>query len=231
VTVSLEEVLKKLNEIQASGGDGSTSGTTATAAGTVGAPQPQLELQSSALPEQQAPSPALTTPATPAAEPEPVVTAAPVDADRDLALLQQRWTDVVSKAGRIAVMTASVLRDSRPLGVSQDRVTIGIDPEFEADIDKFKVARNRKAVEHAIRDVLGRDVSVTCEVSDVISVPAEEPAPVEEPPMVAETAPSVDEPQASAAGAIKKRIQDWVQVPEVEKVLEMFNGAVVDVRA
>lgn len=224
VTVSLEEVLKKLNEIQASGGDGSMGGASATAAGAT--PAPQLELQSSALPERPAP-----TPAAPAVEPEPGVTAVPVDAAADLALLKERWAEVVSKAGRIAVMTAGVLRDSRPLGVTRDGVAIGIDPEFEADIDKFTVSRNRKAVEHAIRDVLGRDVAVTCEVADVIPVAATEPAPVEEPPMVSGALPVADEPQGSPASAIKTRIQDWVRVPEVEKVLDMFNGTVIDVRA
>ena len=43
-------------------------------------------------------------------------------------------------------------------------MVVGFDPEFASEATKFKVARNRKALEHVLSTELNRRVTVECRV-------------------------------------------------------------------
>ncbi|MBL7114715.1 MAG: DNA polymerase III subunit gamma/tau [Kiritimatiellae bacterium] len=223
VVVSLEEVLEKLNTMR-QGGQGGAAGATSAQpvrqAPPVERPQPSLNLDKKKVAEDQTAYTAEPTPSTPAVNPA-----------SDLARLQTRWEEIGQSVNRIAVMAGTALRDAKPVAVESASVVIGFDPEFASEATKFKVSRNRKALEHVLSTELNRRVTVDCRVlgeQAAATAGLAQPKPDESAP---ETGSSPIKTAAGKTGKkIKKVAQNLVRTPEVETVLDMFNGSVVDVR-
>jgi DNA polymerase III subunit gamma/tau len=157
----------------------------------------------------------------------PPAGAEPAGGGDDLARLAGHWSAIVEKVGRIAMLARGSLVDARPTAVDGDRVTIAFDPEFADEAAKFEQPRNAKALHHALRGVLGREVTVHFTVDGAPAAPAEADAGEAEPPEP-DVAPEAEAPDAPPAPG--KPLHAWRHEPAVEKVMELFGGDVIEVR-
>jgi DNA polymerase-3 subunit gamma/tau len=162
----------------------------------------------------------------PAEPPEPSESAPPPPAEnRDLAALRARWGEVVERAGRLSLPIRSTLADTRPVGVRGDVVTLAVDPEFAKERQIYDVSRNRKAVDMALSEVLGRTVQFTVtvgrEATPGAAAPAEEPA-----------SPAAPESASSAPKTAGKRRtrEELAKDPAVRRTLELFEGGIAEIR-
>ena len=225
-SVSLEAVLKTLRQLQVEGG-GQSHPTAKQSGGQAAPTAGQSGGQASAELKKKAP-PAVTDNAV-AKRPAVVHR----DEGADLERLREHWHEVVEKVGRIAMLARGSLVDAHPVSVDKNgRVVIAFDPEFEDDIKKLESPRSVKAVHHAIRGVLNREVNVVFTVDADGAKPARKrPAPTApthaapEPEAAPEPAPKTE---AKAAAPRSKK--NWARDPAVEKVMEAFGGQIVDVR-
>lgn len=211
--VSLDEVLRRLNELRAGGGDMTAP---------VAPPQEKAE--------------ARKRPAAPYIE-KAKVREAPVEApaktpdaapSEELALLTTGWHDIVSVVSRIAVSARGALLDARPVNVDDTTVTIGLDASFSEEIDSFKSPRIRAAVTRAVSRALGRDVAVAFTIAE--DRPVEQPAAPPESYEITSSEPERVKESATPPKKARKGFGDWNQEPAVQQVLEMFSGTIVDVR-
>ncbi len=216
-TATLEDLLAQVEQLKAGGG-------------SLGGPPPAAAGAGPGRP-----------PVAAAADPAPVATdnkreAAP-DAAGDVRRLGARWSEVIDRAGRVAVAVRGPLRDACPAEIRDDVLRVAVDPEFAAELEILQEARNGRAVEKAVEQVLGRRLSVTFEVWQVRPVPpATGEADVleedeEEPPAAAcepELAPLPEPHEGPRPSA--GTLEAWRQRPEVKKMLDLFKGTIVDVK-
>ncbi len=140
------------------------------------------------------------------------------DTAKDLELLRAQWRQIVTKAGNLAVALRPMLADACPMRVTEQTVVIGIDPEFAEEEKQLHMRRNEMAVEHALREVLGRMVKVKWTVRrDEDSVTSSDHERVAEASGASPTVPSTTE-------------SDLLQDPVVQNVLKTFRGRVIEVR-
>jgi DNA polymerase III subunit gamma/tau len=208
---SLDEVLARVNALRA----GLEDAPVPTGSGPAGEPaapdrQPELELAGE-------PDPGLRPGA------EAVTVEKGNDAHR---LLCERWKDVVDKAVSLSAAVRAPLVDALPVSVSGDTVTIGFDPEFESEIARFDSPRNRRAMEIGLRTVLGRTVRVAFVTRERDGAPASDGAEAGAP----ETPPAAESAGGCAARTGRRTAREWAAEPAVQKVMNMFDGSVADVR-
>ncbi|MCX6997621.1 MAG: hypothetical protein NTV49_11160, partial [Kiritimatiellaeota bacterium] len=183
----------------------------------------------SAVPSAHPPPPAAgpaapTTVAEPAARytaaPPPAAAAPQPGAARDeVALLTQQWPQLIERIGHVVMMAKKYLMDAKPLRVDHNRVVIGFDPEFAQDLESVHASRAQKAVQRAVSDALRRDVVVEFTVLAAAgAMPCDRKA---------DTAAG---PAAKSGPTAAKGKKEWEQHPAVNKVLEMFNGDISDIR-
>ena len=208
-TVSVDELLKRLDSIRQSLGVAATP-----LAPDV--PSRQADAAREAAPRSPPPSAPVRAP-LPVASREP----APVSSSNELQLLTEKWRDhIVERVKRTVALAGAVLMDARPLAVEATRVVIGFDPEFgKVGIEKMKIPQYHKAVQGVLGQFLKRTVNVEfklIETQGQTDVPADHTI----------------EREGSPAGAKvhSKTRQDWQQVPVVNKTLEFFNGSIIDIR-
>lgn len=206
-TVSVEDLLKRVESLRQSVGAGipvsqspaAVTGAAAARPGRVGEP-PASEYKA-------------TVPAAASGE---------KGAGGELEALSAQWHGVIDKIGKVASLARGWLMDSRPLEVRQDRVVIGFDPEFAQNMDRLRAPHFAKAVQGVLTQMLKRQVQVefrVLAVDGLVDVPADHTA--EE----AEVGP-----EKAAGGKRARTRQEWLQDPAVRKTLEAFNGSIVDIR-
>jgi hypothetical protein len=145
-----------------------------------------------------------------------------------LSLLTEQWHDVVARAGKMSPLARSALIDAKPIGVAKGVVTIGFDPEFVGNRVTLQHPRNMTAVERALSDVLSTKVRVRFDELDPnVTLPGDTKFEREEEDGV--TAPRKTDPEAKRGAAITMR-DKWVSDPSVAKMLETFNGDIIDIR-
>jgi len=163
---------------------------------------------------------------------------APVEGPDEVHRLGACWAEVMNRAGRMAVAVLGPLKDACPIAIDGSAVRVGIDPEFASELEVLQEPRNRRAVEKAVSQVLNRQVTVNFEgwhpkgQPPLAVVPADT-AEDEPPPAAYEVetvaAPVVEEVD-SAPRATPRHVDEWKRQPEVKKVMDLFNGTIVDVR-
>ncbi|MBP7830762.1 MAG: DNA polymerase III subunit gamma/tau [Kiritimatiellae bacterium] len=202
-TVTLEELLTRVNQLKA--GLGEAGGSAAPAR-----PEPSASFK--------------PAPAAPPARLKEHGPAAPGD---EAAALAGNWLEVVDRISRLAPLAKSYLLDAKPVEVRRDRVVVGFDPEFAGNKEKIEFPRNLKAVNKVVGEFLKREVTVEFRVLDAKStVPGDiKVQRIAEPPPM----PAAAEPEGKPR-ARSRSTQEWVQNPAVKKTLELFNGDIVDVR-
>ncbi len=210
--VTIEEILTKINALKASGD-------------VHDVPKAEARQPAASLFEAKRPAPPASETRRSAARP-----ARP--ADQELAMLKKEWSSLVERVSRHAVGVKGALRDSQPVAIDDLHLTIGYAPEFAEEMENFKALRARAALQHVLKSMLHREVSVEFTAAEdlaplVTAAPeAEAPTAVYEieasqPETVAEP-PDTGEPQRSRSY--------WQQTPEVQQVLNTFNGTISDIR-
>lgn len=240
VVVSLEEILSQINELRKSGGGAvGSSGTGVPGAAekkTTRVPGKESPAKAKAIVEQDESVEVSSPGPSRVAESRTDLETKPREASTstgELAMLSKQWREICQRVGKIAVMAGGPLLDARPIEVFEDRVVLGFDPEFEEALDKMEEGRNCKALERVLGDMLGRKVSADFTLADIGEQIKEERAAEVRP---AEMEPEKEAPKAEKKAANQelppsKSMGEWLGVPEVEKVLELFNGSIIDVRA
>jgi DNA polymerase-3 subunit gamma/tau len=159
----------------------------------------------------------------------------PKKSDEDvLHRLQNNWSTIISEVGKVSPLIRGALHDSTPVEINESNVVIEVDQEFKADLENLQMPRHKQAIEYALKDETGSNISVTFRVSEV---PFEHNKnSVEESPTgfdwtsIKENEQS--EPVQEPRKAKRERTpREWFdEVPEVKNILEVFNGMITDVR-
>ncbi len=151
--------------------------------------------------------------------------APPAEAD-ELQALCGRWREIVDRVGRTAALAKSYLIDAKPAKIVGNVVSIGFDPEFAENKEKIDFARNRKAIEKTLGEVLKREVTVEFFVLDSRSTL---PGDIKTAGKTSASKTQPGEKPGSVTASLKEK-QEWMKNPTVRKTLEMFNGDITDVR-
>jgi DNA polymerase-3 subunit gamma/tau len=221
--ISLDVVLKQLNQLR--GGSSSAATTTAVApsAGVTPAPRP-------------APKALIASQETVAAPVEPAVAVEAAPISSDLAAL---WTQLVEAVGRVSPFTRSYLVDANPVSFVKNILVIGFDPEFEDHLGLVDNARNHTLLQTKLAE-LGH---ANCQIKFIKAEAPVGRVPVTAPPvLIAPAAASVValanvKPISSAPAAEKKSApvpfnkETFKNDPLIQKALEIFKGQIVEVRA
>ena len=145
------------------------------------------------------------------------------------------WPELVEKVGKAVALAKGCLLDARPVAVVGDRVTIGFDPEFAARMEQAGLPRTRAALQKNLDDVLRRPITVDFKLL------AERAASAETESASSRGASSVERPSPAERGAASgpppragkpslQQKQKWFKDPAVQKMMDMFNGDIQEVR-
>ena len=144
----------------------------------------------------------------------------------ELKTLCDMWREIVERVGHTAALAKGYLIDAKPVKIVGNQVSIGFDPEFAANKEKIDFARNRKAIEKIICEILRHEVTVDFCVLDARSTL---PGDIKTAGKTSASKTQPGEPPGSTSASLKTK-QEWMKNPTVRKTLEMFNGDVTDVR-
>ena len=154
--------------------------------------------------------------------------------ESELRLLSEKWSEVIDRAAKVSVVVRSSLVDARPIAVEGDMVTIAFETECASEQKNLEVPRNRKALEHALGNVVRRDVRVAFTTQEGVvtqEIPNEGEPAVSAPP---EEGGAGEEPAGKTTKSDgkrrKKTHREWADDPSVQQALDMFNGTIVEVR-
>jgi DNA polymerase-3 subunit gamma/tau len=227
-TVSIDSVLKQLNQLRGQGGAGSAPATapasTSSTAAVAAAPSAAPVARSAAA------SPKESFQAAPLRE------AAPVPAD-----LSELWVKLVENVSRVSPFVRTYLLEAHPVSYEKNLLTIGFDPEFEDHMGLIDNSRNNTLIQTKLAE-LGYPNS------HVKFILAEAPANRSVIPQAAPVAPPVAiamETKVSAAptpsGPREVSVREKAPAPFdknsfkndplIQKALEIFKGQIVEVRA
>jgi DNA polymerase III subunit gamma/tau len=239
--VSLDSVLKQLNDLR--GDSGSSS-----------APAAQPTRAASAAPSVRTPAPA--PPAAPnrmalAETPPPVAPSSyhslpqPVSADG----VNELWAGLIEAVGRVSAFTRTYFADAHPVSFAKNILTIGYDPEFSDHLALVDNSKNHTLLQTKLSELGFPNAQIRF-------VLAEEPpgwrqaktsqAAPAEPSISSQTAPpiQISAPRPSAAPgtaapakaaskpeAVPFNKEDFKNDPLIQKALELFKGQIVEVRS
>src|ERR1039458_9166306 len=126
--LSLDAVLKQLNQLRSEGG-------VATAPATAGTPVKAAPRPALSIPTPVAAPATDTKPAAPMAQSTPVAAAAPGN-------LAELWSRLIDAIGRVSPFTRGYLIDAHPVSFEKNVLIIGFDPEFADHLGLVDNARN-----------------------------------------------------------------------------------------
>jgi hypothetical protein len=98
------------------------------------------------------------------AEPPPAIRIDP-SADISFDLILDHWRDILQSARRHDPRAQALLNSCRPLGLDADTLVIG----FSSDLlrEKMEKGHNISVARDALREILGKEISLRCVLSDV----------------------------------------------------------------
>ncbi len=209
-TVTIDAVLRGLNSLKAGLG------------------------QEAPVPPGAPPAPPRAAPAAPATpapgKPDPVPpAAAKAPAEDGAALLNARWAELTGLLCKAMPRLRPALHDAKAVRVEGGEVEIGVDPEFAAAREELAGGRQAAALEREVGRMLGRAVRVTVTLLPARSrLPADHPVP---PPEDAASAPA---PEPAGPGAppdpAPNLRKELLATKSVQRVLDLFDGMLVDIR-
>jgi DNA polymerase-3 subunit gamma/tau len=225
--ISLDSVLKQLNQLRGPGGAGTLVASKQSEA-SVSAERrspARRETESThqrAVPEAgvPAPAPAISTDVT------------PVPAD-----LAGLWAKLVEAVGRVSPFTRSYLVDAQPVSFEKGLLTIGFDPEFADHLGLVDNARNHTLLQTKLAELGHANAQIKFIKVEAPASSAPQPA------RVASRAPATPKksegasPAPSAPAAKEKPASvpfnknDFKNDPLIQKALDIFRGQIVEVRA
>ena len=213
--VSLDTVLKQLNQLRGGGG---------TLPAAPAASSPAL-------------SPAVKPAAkSPAAHSAAVASAAAVAAAPASGDLTELWGKLLETVGRVSQFTRSYLLDAHPVSFAQGVLTVGFDPEFEDHLGLVDNARNHTLLQTKLVELGHANAQIKFVKAEA---PAGRAAKPVAPAPVAGTPPATPPAAAQPAAAVAEKKpapvvfnkSDFKNDPLIQKALEIFKGQIVEVRA
>ena len=241
-SLSLDAVLKQLNQLRAQGAG------SVTAAVPIQASAPARPTLSPAPPanfsliETAAPAPA-PKPAAPVIHHAPVAAAAPGD-------LAGLWSNLIDAVGKVSPFTRGYLIDAHPVSFEKNILVIGYDPEFADHLGLVDNSRNHsllatKLAELGHHNAMIKFIKAEAPAGWERKAVASSPAPAERrTPSRPESAAQqraetvLGAPGATPAPVAEKKTasvafnkDEFKNDPLIQKALEIFKGTIVEVRA
>ena len=223
--VSLDAVLKQLNQLRGQAGASVAPTAPAAPAPAMARPVP--------FSAPVAPAPAPTPkPIMPVVQP---IATPPADSG-DLAGL---WANLIAAVGKASPFTRGYLIDAHPVSFEKNIFTIGYDPEFADHLGLVDNARNHTLLATKLAE-LGHANAMIKFIKAEAPAGWERKAIATTPPLIpaaANTALPSAKPLAAAPVAEKKTASvafskdDFKNDPLIQKALEIFKGSIVEVRA
>ncbi len=224
--VSLDAVLKRLNELRGDAGSASSAPSAqvpvrAPVAAAAPAPRPVA-----------APAPAPVRPAQVAAAPVPASAG-----DIDLAAL---WPNLIDAIGRASPFARSYFIEAHPMSFAKNVFTIGFDPEFADHIGMVDNAKNHALIATKLAElgIHGAQVKIVkakrpqdfAVAAPAVPEPVAVPAPAAPIPSFAAPPPSKPAAPAPAPKPLQLDHAEFKNDPLIKKALEIFKGTIVEVR-
>ena len=252
--ISLDSVLKQLNQLRGPGGAGVPAAPTCRveterrrehseggppAPTTVAVPQSGMSSQPASKPASEITGGAAQK--NPAAAKSVALAEAP-PGSADLAGL---WAKLVEAVGRVSPFTRSYLVDAQPVLFEKNIFTIGFDPEFEDHLGLVDNARNHTLLQTKLAELGHANAQIKFFKIEASAARVPQPAKVASPaapkrlvsPERSEGgteggAPASSTPVAKEKpGPISLNKNDFKNDPLIQKALEIFKGQIVEVRA
>jgi len=215
-TVSLDSVLRQLNQLR---NQGDTNVPPATVAGNVSGIAPATR----PMPKIQA------------AHQETAAHTLPAQTPISSANLMELWNKLIEAIGRVSSFTRSYLVDANPVSFEKNLLTIGFDPEFEDHLGLVDNARNHALLQTKLAE-LGH---ANCQIKFIKAeaavgrtvkpaTPASVASAQKTAASTAKPAPKILTKEKSVPVSFSK--EDFKNDPLIQKALEIFKGQIVEVR-
>ncbi len=231
--VSIDSVLKRLQELRSEGG--SASGASIASASPVAAEtRPAKSPASPGVAKTEIRS----SPAPLREESVTAQTVATTESTLENGDLQTLWAKLLETVGRVSQFTRSYLLEAHPVSLAKNLFTIGFDPEFADHIALVDNARNHTLLQTKLAELGHANLQIKFVKAVAPERPPQAaPAPVEtqesyetsraKPARADSTASSAKEKSAS----VPFSQEDFKNDPLIQKALEIFKGQIVEVRA
>ncbi len=223
--VSLDSVLKQLNQLRGQG----SAGFQSASSGGVPPPAPSVERRAPAGPETPRTKHNQRLADAVVGAPTALTEVAAVSAD-----LAELWAKLIEAVGRASPFTRSYLVDANPVSFEKNILTIGFDPEFEDHLGLVDNARNHALLQTKLAE-LGQP-NAQIKFIKVAAPPGRAPQPAGATPRSCPVAsaksavPAVPVARGKSA-AVPFNKDDFKNDPLIQKALEIFKGQIVEVRA
>jgi DNA polymerase-3 subunit gamma/tau len=214
--VSLDSVLKQLNQLRGGGNSPAFAETASPGVHAAPAAKPATKVHQE-----------ITAPATLQETP-------PVSAD-----LSELWTKLVEAVGKVSPFTRSYLVDANPVSFEKNILLIGFDPEFQDHLGLVDNARNHTLLQTKLAELGHANCQIKFIKAEALvgekvksaapAVPEVAATPTTAIPktLVATPVPSVEKKSTS----VPPGKNDFKNDPLIQKALEIFKGQIVEVRA
>ena len=222
--VSLDLVLKQLNQLRSGPGGAGGSPVPTPAVSSESRAPARLEVPAVKTVHRRA-EPVLGAPA-------PLAETPPVSAD-----LAELWTKLVDAVGRVSPFTRSYLVDAQPVSFDKNLLTIGFDPEFGDHLGLVDNARNHTLLQTKLAELGHPNAQIKFVKTEASAAREQRPAAAAAPALIepkhSETAAAA--PPKSETGSKPAPVtfnkNDFKNDPLIQKALEIFKGQIVEVRA
>jgi DNA polymerase-3 subunit gamma/tau len=227
--LSLDAVLKQLNQLRSEGG--ASVAPVMAAAPAKAAPAPAMSPRAAVAVAPAAKPVALETASVP-------VTAPPAAAGN----LSDLWLRLVDAVGRASTFTRSYLLNAHPVSFEKNVLVIGFDPEFEDYLGLVDNSRNHTLLTTKLAELGHHSAMIKFIKSEApigwqrpTAPPASTPAPAivkPAPPAASKTSETTAAPIAEKKTApVAFNKDEFKNDPLIKKALEVFKGTIVEVRA
>jgi hypothetical protein len=232
--VSLDSVLRQLNQLRSQGGAGSPAVAKHNEGGQTAAPAIHFPI---AAPAAKAPA------KNHVHHPVAAAPAALAETPSGTADLGGLWLQLIEAVGRVSQFTRTYLREAHPVSFAQGILTIGFDPEFEDHISLVDNSRNHTLIQTKLAELGHANVQVKfikdeAPVGQTAKPAAPKPAAPAPSKTVSQTSapPKPGEGESLASGKEKPapvafNKDNFKNDPLIKKALEIFKGQIIEVRA
>jgi DNA polymerase-3 subunit gamma/tau len=242
--VSLDAVLKQLQQIR-----GDAGGASPAPAPSAAAPATRTGEAARAIATL---SPAVALPA-PSATPKAAASATPLTVSAEAAPttaggadLSSLWAAVLEAVGRASPFTRGYLVEAHPVSLARNVFTIGFDPEFADHIDLVNNQKTHAILQTRLGELGHPNTQIKFVKADApagwqearVTSPAVAPGAAASPapaPIQAGTTTPASPPSAQARRekpvSASPNAEEFKNDPLIQKALEIFKGRIVEVRA
>ncbi len=221
-SLSIDSVLKQLNQLRGQGGAGTGSGAVESPSA---APAPRTAAKAHTAHQEMA-------------APVANVQAAPISAE-----LSELWPKLLEATKRASMFTHSYLKDGNPVSMDKNTLVIAFDAEFENHLGLVDNAHNHKLLQTKLAELGHSNCQVKFVKGEASPVSAAEVPIMEQKGQIApksESSPAPAIQKSTGTGAAKSpdktaavpfNKNDFKSDPLIQRALEIFKGQIVEVRA